>query len=89
MSKTRKTISIDRLVALVNEHNKVSTCRPEIRTGWNALLEEVLMQTDTYGGYNYLTQAEVPAGHEPGVTGKVGCFSFPDESRRRYHRRNG
>jgi hypothetical protein len=86
---SRKTIKIAALVTLVNERNRVSTCQPDIRHGWNAILEEVLHKADAYAGYGYLTASEVPAGQKAGVTGEVGRFTFPDESRRRYYLKTG
>jgi hypothetical protein len=80
----KKTVRIADLVALVNEHNRVSTCAPDIRNGWNALLEEVLHAADAYRGFGYLSAGDVPAGHAAGMIGEVGNFSFPDESRRCY-----
>jgi hypothetical protein len=82
----RKTIKITELLALVNERNQLSTCQPDIRKGWNALLEEVLHAADVYHGYGYLTASEVPTGKEPGIRDgkRQGEFVFPDESRRRY-----
>ena len=79
----RKTIKIAELIALVNTRNRISTCAPHMRKGWNMLLEEVLHEANVYCGYSYLT--DVPAGQLPGVTGEPGTFTFPDESRRRYH----
>ena len=38
----KKTIRIANLIALVNEHNRLSTCTPDVRHGWNAILEVVL-----------------------------------------------
>jgi hypothetical protein len=85
MSQPRKTIKIADLVALVNRHNRESTCQSDVRHGWNALLEDVLHGADAYAGFGYLSAAEVPPGHQPGIVGEPDHFSFPDESRRRYY----
>jgi hypothetical protein len=83
MPKT--TIKVADLIANVNDRNAKSTCPPEARTGWNHLLEDILFATDSYGGYGYLTAAQVPAGEKPGIAGGPGSFTHPDESRRIYY----
>ncbi len=81
----RKIIKISELIARVNHLNKESTCEPTVREGWNALLEDVLHLTDTYSGFNYLTQNDVPEGQEPGSLIVGGYKLFPDETRRHYY----
>lgn len=81
----QKTIKIAGLIKRVNELNAKSLCSPEIRQGWNALLEDILHQTDNYSGYNYLMQSEVPEGAVPGCISSEGKNIFPDETRRRYY----
>jgi hypothetical protein len=80
----KHTIRIADLIALVNERNRVSVCPPDIRHGWNAILEEVLHGADAYKGYGYLTQFDVPTGQQPGMLGSPENRTFPDESRRYY-----
>ena len=84
--KTRKTIDIKRLIEIVNSRNEKSTCSAEIRAGWNDLIEQVLMETNNYEGFQYLRYNEVPvgalAGIEPGHDN--GRPIIPDSSRRRY-----
>jgi hypothetical protein len=77
-------IAIAKLVEIVNRRNRVSTCSAKMRAGWNDLLEHILMLTDTYGGYRYLT--DVPTGHKPGYAkDQTGKNIFPDETRREYY----
>ena len=80
----RRTVKLAELVALVNQRNRISTCAPDVRNGWNSLLEEALHTADAYHGFGYLTANEVPAGHQPGMAGEQGKRTFPDESRRCY-----
>ncbi|MCK9600958.1 MAG: hypothetical protein M0R06_18090 [Sphaerochaeta sp.] len=83
----RKTVTIQTIVDEVNHRNKVSTCNPQVREGWNALLEGILLETDTYGGYRYLEQCAVPEGQLPGIVRTMGDPIFPDETRRVYRMR--
>lgn len=85
MTTPRKTIRVADLVADVNRRNRESTCSAEMRMGWNHFLEDILFRTDSYGGYLYLRESDVPEGQLPGITGEwPGEHSFPDDSRRRY-----
>jgi len=79
-----KTIKIAALVAKVNDLNQHSICPPEVRRGWNSLLEDVLHGADAYVGFGYLSVTEVPRYQTPGITGEAPNFQFPDETRRRY-----
>jgi len=85
---SKKTIKVQDLIDIVNRRNKHSTCSPEVRKGWNSLLEEVLHKTDNYNGFNFLAPDEVPEGEKPGIE----CFNqdtsknvFPDESRKVFY----
>lgn len=49
----RKTIDVQMLKDIVNRRNKNSTCAPDIREGWNSLLEEALNKTGNYKGFRY------------------------------------
>lgn len=86
----RKTFEVSRLVEMVNGRNRQSTCSPDMREGWNSLLESVLINTDTYAGFGYLTLLEVPQGQLPGI--EYGRENeppeFPDESRRIYYHKH-
>lgn len=97
----RKTFDIINLIDEINRRNMGSTCAPEVRTGWNIMLEHILHETGNYRGYRYLELSEVPAGHLPGIIwGKDekrtdypksieslqrNTNTFPDESRRAYY----
>lgn len=67
MPSKRKTVKVEDLVKLVNARNKKSTCSPDIRQGWNSMLEDVLHSTGNYQGYGYYTVEDLPEGQAPGV----------------------
>lgn len=79
------TVRISDLVNDVNERNSKSTCTPEMRRGWNLLLEGILHNADNYHGYRFLSQREVPEGELPGIAGTEGKYTFPDDTRRHYN----
>lgn len=76
-----------RVVEIVNRKNRVSTCLADIRKGWNLLLEEILLETDTYGGFVFLSESEVPDGQPPGYAIYHNRQVWPDDTRRRYYQR--
>ena len=82
----RKTIRLCKLIDQVNRRNRLSTCSPDTRRGWNSLLELCLHDSDAYNGFNYLTAAEIPPGQKPGIIPdyEFGKHEFPDETRRMY-----
>jgi hypothetical protein len=87
MAKPRRTVQLRDLVAWVNERNRCSTCDPQVRQGWNALVDSMLMTADAYSGFGYLTADELVGeakGQPPGIvrdaTGN-NCHAFPDETR--------
>lgn len=86
----RKTWKINDLVEYVNHLNEVSTCSADTRKGWNEIVEYVLMESDRYKGFVYLTLSEVPKGEKPGVVhGRTPQENvFPDETRRRWILKN-
>ena len=63
----KKTVKIVELINQVNDKNKKSTCNADVRRGWNALLESVLMAAECYEGFRYLHTDEVPTGELPGI----------------------
>ncbi len=79
-----KTFKVCDLIEEVNRINRLSTCDPAMRMGWNTLLEHVLVETGNWEGYRYLTSGGVPFGQLPGKEEKDGKLTFPDESRRYY-----
>lgn len=97
--RKKKNIAVQRLIESVNAQNAGSTCSPEVRAGWNSLLENVLHETGNYRGFSYLNEFEVPKGQLPGIRlvspvqwnhdgSKIiaqAVREFPDESRRRYY----
>jgi hypothetical protein len=84
----RKTVKLSDIIDSVNRKNMYSTCSPEIRQGWNAMLADILHQANSYAGFGYYTQDQVPEGHEPGIirNDDMPCLNqFPDETRRFYY----
>ncbi len=59
MGRKRKTFDIAELLHTVNRRNASSTCSPDVRQGWNSLLEGVLHSADLYNGYGYLEQKDL------------------------------
>ena len=70
MGRKRKTFDIAELLHTVNRRNQSSTCSPEVRQGWNSLLETVLHGADLYNGYGYLMQTDLKdsaVNSKPGI----------------------
>jgi len=90
-SKPRKNYSVVALLFRVNHMSRHSTCSAEQRKGMQGLLEDVLMATDNYKGFNYLSIA--PVGHKPGINSVAALanasqeemFDGTDETRRTYY----
>jgi len=80
----KKTIKLIDLINEVNRRNKESTCKPEVREGWNSLLESILHTSECYEGYTYLYRHEVPIGQLPGIRGIALDKEYPDVTRRSY-----
>jgi len=86
MGKPRKTVMILSLLEEVNGRNRLSTCSPDFRVGWNMLLDTVLHNANAYAGFAYLNSDEVPEGQLPGtVVNERGERTFPDDTRRHYY----
>lgn len=84
----KKTISVKKFVDEINRRNKLSTCEPNVRNGWNDLLEFVLRETNQYNGFGYLQQHEVPQGQLPGIIKNLEDpekNTYPDDSRKVYY----
>ena len=73
MARKKKTFKITELIKMVNRMNEESTVSPELRMGWNCFVEGILMETNTYEGYNFAKNAFDPQ------TGEI-----IDDSRRMY-----
>ena len=82
----RKTIEVNKIIDFVNSRNKKSTCSKDTRIGWNELLEQIIMETDNYNGFRYLTFDDVEHGQLPGINYGRDKTTFPDDSRRQYHK---
>ena len=81
----RKTVYIAKMIQEVNRRNVESTCSPEVRRGWNALLEGFLHDNGVYEGFRYLEAKEL-GDVEPGIAkDENGNNVFPDESRVAYY----
>ena len=84
MMRTRATIRVSDIAALVNFRNRRSTCPPELRKGWNSLVSDLLLKTGNYHGFRFLLQDEVPNGESCGIIPDYqnpANHQFPDESR--------
>lgn len=81
----RKTIAIKDLLVRVNNMLANSTCSSEVRQGMMGVLESVLHDTGNYKGFRYLAQAEVPAGHLPGIQQGEEKFANTDKTRVCYY----
>ena len=60
MARKKKTFKITELIKMVNRMNEESTCPPMVRSGWNCFVEGILMETNTYEGYNFARNAFDP-----------------------------
>ena len=86
MGREPKTVKIAALIDRVNDLNRAGTDSPEVRRGWNSLLEDTLDAGGFTFGWLYLTSKEVPKGQEPGVRHRGdGVTELPDSTRRQYH----
>jgi hypothetical protein len=88
MPRKKKTIDVDWVRTKINHMLRVSVTTPDIRYGNCVALELILMETNNYKGFRYLTQDEVPRGQKPGIIPRANHMSeptFPDESRREYY----
>lgn len=74
----RKTISIEALKNEVNRMLAESVQDKADREGMIAVLENVLIATDNYKGYRYLSEKEVPAFALPGIRLNDEAFKDPD-----------
>lgn len=82
----KKTFKIEDLRSQINSSLKNSTCAPDVREGMRFALEHILFETNTYGGYRYLTADEVPEGHQPGVNpGETFDVKFKNTDRTRVY----
>ena len=88
-SKPRKTISVAHLRERINAKLAAVSNMSE-REAVICILEDVLHCTNSYRGFTYLYQNEVPEGCNPGIiktgTDDLGrpTFIFPDDTRRKY-----
>lgn len=77
--KARKTIRIETLRKLTNSMSRHSTCKPEIRKGYQALLNQALHETGNYNGFRYLTRSDVGEGVAPGINDVASDASMQDK----------
>lgn len=93
MSK-RRTIKIEELKARANQTFVDS--EENFRDGRKAIylfVEDILMKTDNYHGFRYLTQDELKPGVKPGIAfpessepfPESGKPTFPDDSRIKFY----
>lgn len=81
----RKTVSLLALIEQVNQMNRESTCAPDIRMGWNTLLEQALMAANVYAGFGYYSEHELPRNQTPGLVDGHFVHGVSDDSRRFYY----
>jgi hypothetical protein len=87
MSRKHKTVHLRTLIEEINSRNRSSTCSRDVRKGWNAILDSVLIDANVYAGFGYLSPKDVPKGHLPGIARPLASgqhidkASFPDDSR--------
>jgi hypothetical protein len=87
----RRTIKIDELKARANQTFVDS--EENFRDGRKAIflfVEDILMKTDNYHGFRYLTQDELKSGVKPGIVFPEsfedgGKSTFPDDSRIKFY----
>ena len=63
----KKTFNVDAFRKSVNHTLAISTCSADMRKGMIVMLEEILHQTGSYKGFQYLMQGQVVAGEKPGI----------------------
>jgi len=81
MIKSRKTIDVQEIKALVNEFLKTSTCSKDRRQGQMDVLQDILHSTGNYHGFQYLYQDSVPSGELPGIIVDGTVENTPYEQR--------
>jgi hypothetical protein len=87
----RKTVSVRKLIESVNQLNRSTAVSPEMREGWNTLLEQVLSEANAHAGFNYYSAEQLAAEkiyQPPGVIinhEDPSKNQFPDVSRRFYY----
>ena len=76
--KNETLIKVNDIIDIVNSFNANSENIPQCREGWNHLLDEILMVSNTYKGFRFARNAFDPESGE-----------FIDESRRSYFKHAG
>ena len=76
--KNETLIKVNDIIDIVNSFNANSENIPQCREGWNHLLDEILMVSNTYRGFRFAQNAFDPESGE-----------FIDESRRSYFKHAG
>jgi hypothetical protein len=83
MAKIRKTFQIAPILESVNHFFKESENgfggSPERRQGHIDVIAHILFSAGCYGGFQYLTQDEVPAGELPGIRFSGDTSDIPKE----------
>jgi hypothetical protein len=80
MAKIRKTFEIAPILESVNHFLKESEDgSPERRQGHIDVIADILFSAGCYGGFQYLTQDEVPAGELPGIRFSGDTSDIPKE----------
>lgn len=96
MAKTKKTMNVEELREHANNLLRSNAGDSNYREGVISTIEYVLHYTGNYNGFNYLFEADVPAGCKPGIRSIPGQpyiapddydskFVDTDGTRRRYY----
>lgn len=85
MRKVKKASPLEVLKEKANSflRDSVNQCRSD-RQAVQVLVTSVLMETNRYHGFRYLTAEQVPAGHSVGIIFDISPeakHQFPDETR--------
>jgi hypothetical protein len=80
----RKTVNVNCLREAANNMLATSTSSPEFRLGICVMIEQVLLDSDNYNGFRYLSEKEVPVGGDSGICLAEETNFVNDRSRRFY-----
>lgn len=71
MGRIRKTANIAAILKRTNYRLLHSTCSPDVRRGFAAVLESILLDSGLYAGFGYTTRSELDAvklySEKPGI----------------------
>lgn len=86
MAKGKKTIAIADIIARANQVFRDSEdSYAEGRTATKLFVEDILMKTDNYNGFNYLTKSEAAPGKTHGIGWVDNEPKFYDQTRIKFY----